>query len=526
MKELFTTKNRIWKTTVLFFMASILMPVFAQTSHMVDVTSNEFTPDQLTISVGDTVIWINSQGNHNVNGTQTTFPSNPESFGNEVGAGWTFTHVFTLPGTYDYQCDPHVGFGMVGQVVVESAEADPSLTIHFTGMTPHVGQTLWLLAEDRDESQEVFRMTRVIEEAFSIEVTGIVAGNDYRVEFFADHNGNGSYDDPPADHAWRFDLDEIAENEVLDFAHNTEFKDINWDHNVVLNLSGMTPHVGQEAYFALIDAATGEVIDRESEIVSESFYVELHKSMSQKAFYLDFFSDHNNNGYYDAPPADHAWRLEFEGTAGDDSLDFVHNTDFTDVMWQHQLRVRFSGMDPHVGQTLTLYVRDLVTGVYLDTVVIESIEEADFDVESHVIEPGKSYMVDFYADHNGNGSYDAPPADHAWRLESGPATGDLDLDFTHNTEFTDIFGTTGLFPDKESFRLQVYPNPATDVLHIIAEGPVASVSLYSLTGSHVITVTDRSAGQAISLDGIVSGIYFVKVTTADMRTAVTRFIKQ
>ena len=227
MKTHFTPLFRNSAFGFLLFLACIVVPAGAQTSHIVDVTNIVFTPAQLTISVGDTVVWTNSEGNHNVNGTQETYPSNPESFGNDVGVGWTFSHVFTLAGTYDYQCDPHVGGGMVGQVVVEgSGSEEGMLTINFTGMTPHVGQTLWLLVEDRDESKELIRMTRVIEESFTVEIPGIVAGNDYRVEFFADHNGNGAYDDPPTDHAWRYDLDGVSENEVFDFAHNTDFQDI------------------------------------------------------------------------------------------------------------------------------------------------------------------------------------------------------------------------------------------------------------------------------------------------------------
>jgi predicted lipoprotein with Yx(FWY)xxD motif len=92
---------------------------------------------------------------------------------------------------------------------------------------------------------------------------------------------------------------------------------------------------------------------------------------------------------------------------------------------------------------LTLYVRELPSGNYLDTVVVAQIEDADFDVKSYVLEPGNSYMVDFYADHNTNGMYDAPPTDHAWRIETGEATGDVDIDFMHNTNFTDIQPPSG-----------------------------------------------------------------------------------
>ena len=89
-------------------------------NHIVQTSGNTFTPDILNINLGDTVTFINTGGSHNVNGSQSTFPSNPESFGNSVGSGWTFTHVFTLPGIYDYQCDPHVSVGMTGVINVSS----------------------------------------------------------------------------------------------------------------------------------------------------------------------------------------------------------------------------------------------------------------------------------------------------------------------------------------------------------------------------------------------------------------------
>jgi predicted lipoprotein with Yx(FWY)xxD motif/plastocyanin len=337
MKKAFTINKLIRRSWILGLFAAMHIAAASQTSHAVSVSSNVFTPDDITINVGDTVIWTNSQGNHNVNGTQSKFPSNPESFGNDVGAGWVFSHVFTIAGNYDYQCDPHASFGMTGKVKVE------------------------------------------------------------------------------------------------DLASNT----------VTVNLSGMTPHVGQEMYFALIDLETGEVIDRKSEIAQESYSVILSEIQPGKAYYVDFFADHNDNGHYDAPPLDHAWRLEIASASGDEVFDFMHNTNFTDIMWKHRLRVRFSGMTPHLGQMLTLYVRELPSGNYLDTMVVAQIEDADFDIKSYVIEPGNSYAVDFYADHNGNDKYDAPPTDHAWRIETGEATGDVDIEFIHNTNFTDIQPPTG-----------------------------------------------------------------------------------
>ena len=94
MKKLFT----------LFLALSTILVVNAQTTHNVSVTSNVFTPADLTIEVGDEVVWTNNGGFHNVNGTTATYPSNPESFGNSTGTGWTYSFTFNTEGFYDYQC--------------------------------------------------------------------------------------------------------------------------------------------------------------------------------------------------------------------------------------------------------------------------------------------------------------------------------------------------------------------------------------------------------------------------------------
>lgn len=108
-------------TTLIFstLLSAMVTIVSAQETHIISVTSNKFTPSTLEINPGDTVTWKNTQGNHNVNGTTSTYPSNPESFGNDVGSGWTFTHVFNTIGTYDYRCNPHFSFGMSGKIIVQ-----------------------------------------------------------------------------------------------------------------------------------------------------------------------------------------------------------------------------------------------------------------------------------------------------------------------------------------------------------------------------------------------------------------------
>lgn len=115
------TKNTtkvIWAISVIIIMISYVSESIAQTSHVVEVSNNKYTPSDLSVDVGDTVVWINIEGYHNVNGNESVNTENPESFGNETGHDWTYSFVFTIPGVYTYVCDPHVFLGMVGSITV------------------------------------------------------------------------------------------------------------------------------------------------------------------------------------------------------------------------------------------------------------------------------------------------------------------------------------------------------------------------------------------------------------------------
>ena len=85
--------------------------------HTISTVGMTFAPANLSINLGDTVHFVNTGGIHNVNGTQATYPNNPASFGNSIGAGWTYTYVFDTLGIYDYRCDPHFP-GMEGTITV------------------------------------------------------------------------------------------------------------------------------------------------------------------------------------------------------------------------------------------------------------------------------------------------------------------------------------------------------------------------------------------------------------------------
>ena len=105
---------------------------------------------------------------------------------------------------------------------------------------------------------------------------------------------------------------------------------------------------------------------------------------------------------------------------------------------QATLMLLFREMDPHVGQAFELRVVEGSSGREIARHSLPKIPVPAFMLEIGDLQIGESYRIDFYADANGNGRYDAPPIDHAWRIEFPDVQGHGTLTFTHNADFTDI----------------------------------------------------------------------------------------
>ena len=88
------------------------------------LTDYFFTPNSFTISVGQTVAFVNAEGTHNVDGTEE---SNPVSFFLEETEGdingvCMGTVTFNIPGTYTFTSSIGVQpeLGMTGTIVVDA----------------------------------------------------------------------------------------------------------------------------------------------------------------------------------------------------------------------------------------------------------------------------------------------------------------------------------------------------------------------------------------------------------------------
>jgi plastocyanin len=87
-----------------------------------------FVPATVNISVGDTVKWTNPAViTHTVTfdpaqaatATNVVLPAGVAPFGSDnMEEDATFSHTFTVKGTYKYICKMHEAMGMVGTVVV------------------------------------------------------------------------------------------------------------------------------------------------------------------------------------------------------------------------------------------------------------------------------------------------------------------------------------------------------------------------------------------------------------------------
>lgn len=109
-----------------------------------------YSPADLTINQGDTVRWLNVSGTHNVNGTLTTFPGNPEAFysGMPQNGNYSFDHAFDIPGQYNYHCDSQghatTQFGSITVVDNSSSLQEPNALAPITLHPNPAGSTLFV----------------------------------------------------------------------------------------------------------------------------------------------------------------------------------------------------------------------------------------------------------------------------------------------------------------------------------------------------------------------------------------------
>ena len=217
--------------------------------------------------------------------------------------------------------------------------------------------------------------------------------------------------------------------------------------SLTLQGSGYAPHDGQTVAIAVVDMATGELIQNTSVVMDASGMLDVTLEgamMPGMDYVVQWYADLNGSGDCSAPPADHSWHEMVLAASMDTVIVRDHDLEWVDVCatWgaeRSTVSLSGSGYQPHDGQEVHAVLADTATGTTVARAmqVMDSSGELMLDF-GPVGVSGGSYRVSWFADLSGNGSCDAPPRDHSWRLPVGPISGDFEAMYDHDTDFSDV----------------------------------------------------------------------------------------
>jgi plastocyanin len=104
--------KRIWLSIVL--VSVLLTGLNAQTKHIVMVSNFVFTPQDLNVTVGDTVEWQWVEGTHTTTSDST---AGIDVWDSPISSSVpVFSVVIRTPGVHNYHCTPHQSLGMIGSI--------------------------------------------------------------------------------------------------------------------------------------------------------------------------------------------------------------------------------------------------------------------------------------------------------------------------------------------------------------------------------------------------------------------------
>jgi plastocyanin len=116
---------RRFTLSTMLFALWLAIPVVARGDQGVTIQANKYLPRDLTVKVGETVLWKNNDAiGHSVAADDGSFDSHPscgQAGGSCLKKNETYSHAFTRAGRVAYYCRIHGapgGQGMSGTVTV------------------------------------------------------------------------------------------------------------------------------------------------------------------------------------------------------------------------------------------------------------------------------------------------------------------------------------------------------------------------------------------------------------------------
>ncbi|MEY2501752.1 MAG: hypothetical protein QOI07_2086 [Verrucomicrobiota bacterium] len=138
-----------------------------------------YAPSQLSIGVGDTVVWTWRQGNHTVTAIGGAFNSNVKI------SGSTFSHTFPAAGNFPYYCTVH-GILMSGNIDVTNAPASPTPT-----STPTATATATATPTPTSTPTPTPLLPRIGKGPVRVELQSVASGLSAPVDFVSANDGTG-----------------------------------------------------------------------------------------------------------------------------------------------------------------------------------------------------------------------------------------------------------------------------------------------------------------------------------------------
>jgi hypothetical protein len=118
--------------------------------------------------------------------------------------------------------------------------------------------------------------------------------------------------------------------------------------------------------------------------------------------------------------------------------------------------------------------------------------------------PGATYYLQVWLEADAMGRFDGTPEN----LSGGFI---LDVQDTTTLSVDDI--------ENDKNQIQMFPNPANDVLTISAPTTIAQVTIYDMAGKLILSNTNtRSTSETIEVAQLSSGMYMVQIKTTSKTT--------
>lgn len=77
----------------------------------------------------------------------------------------------------------------------------------------------------------------------------------------------------------------------------------------------------------------------------------------------------------------------------------------------------------------------------------------------------------------------------------------------------------------QNSAIKVYPNPATDILHIDNLQSASVISILDVTGKEIIKFNSDKLDTTISLINLSAGLYVIKIQTMEKEILIQKILK-